>query len=87
MGFYTTESVNSFFDENSVAAKAPKEFWLKALPAAVEMGFGVGEFSDDRIVVVTPDGEKKIYQGFKEKASPVVLGIVLTHAILSTKLH
>ena len=51
------------------------------------MGFGVGEFSDNRIVVVTPDGEKKIYEGFKEKTSPVVLGIVLTHAILSTKLH
>jgi len=87
MGYYDKDSVEQFFDENSVASKAPASFWKKAIPAAIEMGFGVREFNNDTIIVVTPQGTQKVYEGFKEPVSAVTLGIVLTHAILSTSYH
>ena len=88
MGFYNAAKIQSFFNAHTSAlTEAPPSFWQKAIPAACELGFGVGEFSDDRIVIVTPEKERRIYQGFKQDATPTTLGIVLTHAILTTKLH
>ena len=85
--YYSTSDITRFFDKNEIGDKAPPSFWQKAIPAARELGFGLGEFTDDHICVITPSGKKIYYKGFKEQTSATTLGIVFSHAILSTQLH
>jgi hypothetical protein len=88
MGYsYKPDDVEGFFDNNNIASSMPPSFWWRAIPAASELGFGIGKINSNSITVVTPDRKKLIYKGLKGPDTLTYLGIVLTHAILNTKLH
>ena len=88
MGYsYTPNDIEDFFDNNRIAASMPPSFWWKAIPAASEIGFGLGKINSNAITIITPEGKKLVYKGLKGPDSLTYLGIVLTHAILTTKHH
>ena len=87
MGYsYTPTDIDGFFKDNKVVPAMPPSFWWKAIPAASQMGFGIGKLKDNTITIFTPDHKKLVYKGLGMD-SLTYLGIVLTHAILTTKLH
>jgi len=88
MGYsYTPNDIEDFFDKNKILASMTPSLWWKAIPAACEIGFGVGKIDSSTITIITPDHKKLIYKGLKGPDSLTYLGIVLTHAILTTKHH
>ena len=89
MGYsYKPTDVNKFFKEQKVVPNMPPSFWWKAIPAATEIGFGIEAITEDTITVIAPDKKKLIYKHIKNADSDLTsLGIVLTHAILTSKLH
>ncbi len=88
MGYsYKPNDVEGFFDEHGIVPQMPPSFWWKAIPAASEIGFGIGKITSNAITVISPDRKKLIYKNLKNPDDMTTLGIVLTHAILTTKIH
>ncbi len=66
MGYsYKPNDVQEFFDEHKIVSQMPPSFWWKAIPAASQMGFGVGKITCSAITVITPDKTKLIYKNLK----------------------